>query len=314
MVRALGLIDEIGATLQGYAGGGAAKFQAVFPETLCAPNAPTYFAQVGEQAETQREFFARTRAFGPGEFTTLAARCREVGIDFLCTPFDVPTIDWLAPLVPAFKVASADITNAPLLAAIRATGKPVYLSTGASTKDEIAQAVRGDLAGSAVTVLHCVLAYPTPTEQAHLGMMVDLGMDYPHVGWSDHTQAGTQLFAPAWLLGAEVIEKHYTDDLTALGNDHYHSMNRGELRAAREYMEFLDRIIGQDEKGVLPCELPAREHARRGLYAARDIPAGRPIRAEDIAILRPPARLGPGAYRELLGTVLEGERKIGQPL
>src|SRR5690606_8552314 len=151
--------------------------------------------------------------------------------DFLSTPFDDEAVAFLAPLVPFFKIASADITTLPFLEKVAAHGKPVVLSTGASTPDEIAEAVRVLLTSGAseVALLHWVLSYPTRDEDAHLGMIQGLCRHYPDlvIGYSDHTVPSEDMrtLTTAYLLGARVIEKHFTDDKTLPGNDHYHAMD-----------------------------------------------------------------------------------------
>lgn len=273
------------------AGANAAKFQAVFPERIVSARAPTYFHQEGEQAQTQREFFARAPAFTLHDYEELAAYCKYVGIDFLCTPFDVETVEWLNPLVPAFKIASADIVNVPLLEAVARTGKPVYLSTGAATWTEMLLARRTlyDHGAPSVIIMHCVLCYPTVTNDANLGMIHDCEM----TGYSDHTLFNLDVLTTAWLLGATVIEKHFTLDKTLPGNDHYHSMDPTDLRALVAKLKELQAMIGDGEKRVLPCEEAARLNARQSWHAARDLPAGHVIADGDVLLKRPADGLPP---------------------
>lgn len=324
LTRAVQMIYAIAEAGRGYAGGIAAKFQAVFPDRLCTKTAPVYFQQDGNPAQTQHEFFSRSATFSRADYEHLAQECRSAGIDFLCTAFDVETVGWLAPLVKAFKVASADITNLPLLEAIAAYGKPIYLSTGAATQIEVANAVRG-IAKSRINVrrdltfLHCVLAYPTPTNQAALSQITALrefqrGDWSCPVGYSDHTLFNLDVLTTAWLLGASVIEKHFTLDKGLPGNDHYHSADAADLKALIAKFQFLQTIIGDGEKRVLPIEEVSRQYARRGLYAARPISAGKVLEAADVAILRPTARLGPERYAELIGQPFPESRAEGEPL
>lgn len=298
------------------AGANAVKFQYVKADLLVAKDAPTYFQQDGNPAATQHEFFARSDRLDRADYEHLAYECQRVGVDFLCTVFEVDAVHWIAPLVPAFKVASADITNLPLLDAVATTGKPVYLSCGASTDAEIRDAIDGRWMRPKVTLLHCVLAYPTPVEFANLGAIYRLcgAQGIGRMGYSDHTLFNLDVLTTAWLLGASVIEKHFTLDKMLPGNDHYHSMDPTDLRALVAKFQELQAMIGDGEKRVLPIEEPARQYARRGLYAKRDISHGQILTAEDIAILRPSARLGPERYAEVLGMPAEYSRLAGEPL
>jgi N-acetylneuraminate synthase len=300
------------------AGADAVKFQAYRADTLAHPNSPTYFQQTGQTAKTQHKFFKRYDSFGPREYEQLAAECRDVGVDFLCTPFDLQAVQWLAPLVPAWKIASADLTNAPLMDAVVETKKPVLLSTGASTLREIERAYYHHLAGCAVALLHCVLAYPTPPEAANLLSIPILAQRFPNalIGYSDHTLASPAMETCtfAYLLGARVIEKHFTDNKTEPGNDHYHSMDAADLYRLKRNIDEARVYLGAAEKTVLSVEKPARQYARRGLYAARDLEPKTVLRLDDIAILRPSAEIGPEDVDTILGKILTRELRKGEPL
>lgn len=282
------------------AGANAAKFQAVNPDTLVSKHAPTYFQQDGNPAKTQHEFFSRTPMLTRDDYAHLAHVCQFAGVDFLCTPFDVETVEWLNPLVPAFKIASADITNIPLLEAVARTGKRVYLSTGAATRHEIGTAW-GTLKNNGnrdVVEMHCVLSYPTLPGDAQLGIIPTLRNGVGQVGYSDHTLFNLDVLTTAWLLGATVIEKHFTLDKTLPGNDHYHSMDPTDLRALVAKFKELQAMIGDGEKRVLPCEEAARLNARQSWHAARDLHAGRVLRKGDFVLKRPGTGLPPDADLE----------------
>jgi sialic acid synthase SpsE len=310
---AMEMVHEIAAVAKDYPGGMAAKFQAVKASTLCVKDSPTYFTQHGEVASTQWEFFKRSDALSQEHYEALAHACGNLGIDFGCTAFTPEDVAWIDPLVKWHKVASADITNLPLLEAIASYGKRVYLSTGAATREEV-RAANNLLGNCGLTLLHCVLSYPTPPSAANLEIIETLRDWMRPVGYSDHTLFNLDVLMTAWLLGASVIEKHFTLDKTLPGNDHYHSMDPTDLRALVAKFKELQAMIGDGEKRVLPIEESARRHARRGLYAARDIPSNKVLEPADIAILRPSARLGPEQYAKVLGLPLYGDRKAGEPL
>lgn len=318
-----GSMDRALAMVRLAAAGGAdaVKFQAYKAHTLAHPDSPTYFQQQGTIAQTQREFFARYDHFGPREYEQLAAEARAVGMDFLCTPFDIQAVEWLNALVPAWKIASADITNVPLLRAVLATDKPVLLSTGAATIGEIESAldVLADPTAISTALLHCVLSYPTPREAANLLAIQMLAQRFPDtvLGYSDHTLAtpDMQTCVFAYCLGARIIEKHFTDDKSELGNDHYHSMDVHDLRKLRMRLNETMKLLGQGEKEtVAAIEAPARQYARRGLYAAKPLPAGHRLRSEDIAVLRPAARIGPEDWDDVIGRQLKASLAAGAPL
>jgi len=317
LTRAVQMIYAIAQAGRGYEGGIAAKFQAVFPDTLCTKTAPVYFQQDGNPAQTQHEFFSRSATFSRADYEHLAQECRSAGIDFLCTAFDVETVGWLAPLVKAFKVASADITNWPLLELVNFWAqhydKPIYLSDGAATEIEVTQAARRTGWGR-TTLFHCVLSYPTPFERAELAAISGAFPYGLKRGYSDHTLFNLDVLTTAWLLGASVIEKHFTLDKSLPGNDHYHSADAADLKALISKLQFLQTIIGDGEKRILPIEEVSRQYARRGLYAARPIAAGKVLEPADVAILRPTARVGPERYAELIGQPFPESRAEGEPL
>lgn len=319
-----GSLDRAIAMVRLAATGGAdaVKFQAYKADKLAHPDSPTYFQQNGKPAKTQREFFARYDKFGPREYEILAAEAKSVGVDFLCTPFDIQAVEWLNPLVPAWKIASADITNVPLLRAVINTQKPIILSTGAATLREIQRATAIVWSYGAMrdlALLHCVLSYPTPREQANLLAISELQrhFDWVTVGYSDHTLATPDMETCvfAYCLGARIIEKHFTDNKSEPGNDHYHSMDVHDLRKLRMRLNETMKLLGQGDKETIPAvEAPARQYARRGLYAAKSLTAGHRLTPEDIAVLRPAARIGPEDWDGVIGRRLKEPLVEGAPL
>jgi N-acetylneuraminate synthase len=188
-----GSLDQAKRLIELAAEGGAdaAKFQSYTADTLASRDSPAYWDMTKEPTSSQHELFDKYSSFGEGEYVELAEHCGSFGIDFLCTPFDDWSVEFLEPLVPAYKVASADITNVPFLRRIASKGKPVVLSTGASTLAEIGLATDTLKQGgsSEIVLLHCILNYPTNNENAHLRMITGLLRAFPDqlVGYSDHT-------------------------------------------------------------------------------------------------------------------------------
>lgn len=279
------------------AGADAVKFQAAWADTLCAKDSPTYFQQVGEAAQTQWEFFKRSDALTRKDYEQLAAYAYAKAIDFGITCFQPEDVAWADPLVKWHKIASADINNWALLDAIAATGKPVYLSTGAATTREVREAA-DHIGWRRVTLLHCVLAYPTPRTDARLERIRDIMQGWPWVSWvqggptpagySCHVPFDVEVLTTAWLLGASVIEKHFTLDKSQAGNDHYHSMDPDDLRCFRARVAELLPLLGDGDRSVVPDhENAARLHARRSWAARRDLDVGRVLAEPDLIALRP---------------------------
>lgn len=299
--------EMIGAAAD--AGVDAVKFQSYSADRLAAADSPAYWDTSEERIETQYELFAKYDDFGTAEFETLATRSTEDhGVDFLSTPFDFRAADYLEALQPAYKIASADITNHPLLEHVAGKGKPILLSTGASTVGEIDEAVRvieGEQSDPDICLLHCVLQYPTGQENANLGMIGHLADVYPEytVGYSDHVppDEGMVTLLNATVQGATVIEKHFTLDKSLEGNDHYHAMDPADVRAFRENVSLLQRTTGASRKQPIDAESDSRRNARRSLVAARTIDRGDTLAREDIAIKRPGTGISPTMLDVVVG-------------
>jgi len=289
-------------------GADAIKFQTYKAERLASRNSPAYWDLSKEPTKSQFELFRKYDKFGRSEFEELAQYAKEKGLDFLSTPFDFEAVDLLEDLVPAYKVASADITNYPLLRYIASKGKPILLSTGASTISEIYRALEviSTQNNDKVVLLHCVLNYPTPASKANVGMIKHMTEVFPDyiIGYSDHTlpSDSQDILLLAWLLGAQVIEKHFTFDKSREGNDHYHSFDEKDLRMFTKRLKFALMTIGSFQKHYLPEEEKSRLNARRSLVAKRPIAKGEVITADAIAIKRP----GTGIPLDLLPHVVGG--------
>ena len=302
-------------------GADAAKFQTYSAELLAMKNSPAYWDQTEEPTASQYELFSKFDAFGPEEYRQLSEHCRKVGIDFMSTPFDLESAAFLNDLVQVFKVASADITNIPLLRYVGSLGKPVILSTGASTLDEVERATSelAQAGASDVVILHCVLSYPTEHHDANLLMIRHLQQRFPAqiVGLSDHTRPtpDNRVSVVAYALGARVIEKHFTLDKEQSGNDHYHSMDTNDLRHLVSSVQSTRICMGSSKtKQPILSEMLARQHARRCICASRDLPAGHILRDSDLLTLRPVAGIAANEWDRVVGRVLLTEVSYGQPL
>lgn len=291
-------------------GADAAKFQTYKAGSLASKHSPAYWDTTKEPTQSQYQLFQKYDTFEQRDYEELAGHCDSVGIDFLSTPFDAAAVEFLDPLMKFFKIASADLTNVPFLRAVAGKGKPVVLSTGASTLAEIDLAVDIlEKAGApAVALLHCVLNYPTPNENAHLGMITGLARSYPDylIGYSDHTipdECMTTLVS-AYLLGARVIEKHFTHDKTLPGNDHYHAMDVEDLKRFTARIETTRALIGgQTTKSALESEEISRKNARRSIVLTKDVPADHRITETDLTYKRPGTGISPLYWDDVIGRV-----------
>lgn len=299
---ALRMVDEAAE-----AGADAIKFQCYKAGALASRNSPSYWDLGKEPTASQYALFRKYDHLGDEDYRELASRAAQRGITFLSTPFDRHFADLLEPLMPAFKVASADLTNHPLLRDLARRGKPMLLSLGAATLGEVEEAVAivRSVNSAPLALLHCVLSYPTSPADANLGALRHLGRVFPGVvlGYSDHVPPdhGCLALTAAWMMGARVLEKHFTLTKGKPGNDHYHAMDPDDIRAFREQCAFVTALVGAERKGVLRCEEPARAHARRSLVAARNLPCGHVLSEEDIAVKRPGTGIEPRFLELVLG-------------
>lgn len=285
----------------------AVKFQTYKAETLASKYSPSYWDLSEEPTTSQYELFKKFDAFGEPEYRELANFCHQVGIEFCSTAFDFASADYLAPLMDVYKISSSDLTNLPFIAYMARKGKPILLSIGASDKDEIEDAVHciRMYNDKELVLLHCVLEYPTPYEHANLAKIVALKEAFPdaYIGYSDHTKpdAGCDVIKTAYLLGANVIEKHFTVDKKLTGNDHYHAMDPHDAERILSAINVIDQLKGDSDLCALPSEAKARENARRSIVAAENIPAGTVITEGMLTFKRPGQGISPSELRRVVG-------------
>ena len=209
-------------------GADAVKFQTYKAETLASRYSPAYWDLKKEKTNSQFRLFKKYDKFGFNDYKILFKFCKKIKIDFLSTPFDLNAVKYLKKLISFYKIASADINNFPLLQSVGKTKKPVLISTGASTIKEIKEAVKilKKNGSKSIAIMHCILNYPTENNNANLGMIKNLKETFKNkvIGYSDHTvpdkHMSSLLFA--YTLGAQIFEKHFTDNKSLKGNDHYH--------------------------------------------------------------------------------------------
>ncbi|UTE77499.1 N-acetylneuraminate synthase family protein [Rossellomorea sp. KS-H15a] len=289
------------------AGADAIKFQSYKAGKLASKNSPSYWDLSKQPITSQYELFTKYDSFGAPEYIELAEHAKKVGIDFMSTPFDLDAAEFLNDLMPAFKIASADLTNHPFLKKLANYNKPLILSTGASTIGEIESAVRviEEAGNKNIALLHCVLSYPTQHEDAHLNMIKHIKTVFPQytVGYSDHTFPDDSMVSltTAALLGAKIIEKHFTLDKTLKGNDHFHSMDPSDVRTFINNMNKILPLLGKNYKEPLEAEKNAIKFARRSLVANVHISKGEEITEEMITWKRPGTGISPIDYDKVIG-------------
>ena len=240
---------------------------------------------------------------------------RKLGITVFSTPFDESAVDLLEQLnTPAYKIASFENTDLPLIRYVAKTGKPIIMSTGMAMKEEIAEAV--DVARSAgckeLSLLHCISSYPAPMDQANIRQLSELGERFGAVpGLSDHT-LGTTAAVAAAALGACVIEKHFTLSREDKGPDSEFSIEPDELMRLCQDTHDAWLALGQVGYDRQPVEEGSKMF-RRSIYFVRDLQAGSVIGSEDIRRIRPGMGLAPKHFDELLGKKLKVAVQRGTP-
>jgi sialic acid synthase SpsE len=264
-------------------------------------------------AADQHEFFSQFE-LSRSEHEQLAGICSKHGVDFLSTPFDFKMADMLEELeVPAYKIASCDLTNLPLIRRVARTGKPVFISTGMGNMFEVSQALAASHeAGSPRTVmLQCTTNYPTAHEHVNLRAMVAMAEQVGcPVGYSDHSIGNLACFA-AVALGAEVIEKHFCLDKSAAGPDIPGSCDPDELKELVAGIRTTTAVLGSPDKELKEHEAEVARIARRSIYYAHDLKAGHIISENDLVFLRPAGGMSPAQAERLLGRELVADVKAG---
>src|SRR3972149_7059153 len=277
------------------AGANAIKFQTYRAADLALPSASHYQAiKRGEMSLEQHM-----------ELAKIAHGC---GIEFLSTPFSPWAIDILEKVgVLAYKIASMDCTNKHLLGFIAETKKPIYLSTGMATLTEISETLYylSEVKSGPVTLLHCISLYPADVKDLNLAIIPYMkGLFGVSVGYSDH-YPGIKACLAAAMLGAEVIETHFTLDITKEGADHYHSVDAEMLRQLVTEIDLFQQMKGT-KQGCY--NRPDRKYAvqyRRGVFTAKSLKKGDTLRKEDLLLCRPTSQLKPEDLKWLEGRMIK---------
>ncbi len=305
------------------AGADAIKFQIYKAEKLASKYSPSYWDTTKEKITSQYELFKKFDTLTNENWEDIARYAKENNIIFMATPFDQEAVILVDKLSLIFKVASADITNFPMLKLIAKKGKPIILSTGASTKKEIMEAIHviEKEGNKKIILLHCVLNYPTKYEKANLFKIKEMQVSFPNysIGYSDHTFPDDKMLVltAAYLMGARVIEKHFTLDKKISGNDHFHSMDQVDLKKFVDNIHFFNTIFGDPyitEKKYLKNEAMAIRNARRSIVASCDLKKGEKITLNNISIKRPGTGISPKFIDKVIGKELKKSIKEDKPL
>lgn len=289
------------------AGADAVKFQTIVPEKLVS-------AREKDRIEQLRRF-----QLSYAQFEALKKVADAEGVEFLSTPFDLESADFLAPLVPAFKIASGDNNFVPLIAHVAQIGKPLIVSAGLASPQEIRRLVelvrgvrRDRKIADDLAILHCVVSYPAKDEDADLlsiRMISELGV-VP--GYSDHT-IGIDAAVLSVALGARIIEKHFTDDKNySQFRDHQLSADAADLTELVVRVRRAEKLLGDGKKTMKDAERENALKVRRSIVAKRDLERGSVVLPQDITWVRPGGGLAPGEEKQVLGrrlsrAVLQGE-------
>lgn len=242
------------------------------------------------------------------EHNEIITYCKNKKIQYLCTPFDLPSIDFLKHInLNLWKIPSGEITNYPYLKKIASFGEPVILSTGMCTMEDIEQAITVLTSNGTkkedITVLHCNTEYPTPMQDVNLKAMQTISRKLGvKVGYSDHT-LGIEVPIAAVALGATIIEKHFTLDRNMEGPDHKASLEPGELKAMVKAIRNIEKALGSPEKTVTDSERKNREVARKSIVASTSIKKGDLFSETNITVKRPGSGISPMRWEYVLGQI-----------
>ncbi len=286
------------------AGADAVKFQTFKSENVVTKEAKTaeYQKKNTGKSETQLEMIKKLE-LDYKDFIELKKYCDKKQIIFLSTPHSEDAIDFLEPLVPAYKVGSGDLTNLPFLKKIAIKKKPIILSTGMATLDEVKMAVKiiKNQKNNKIILLHCTTNYPCPIKEVNLRAMQTLKQEFNlPVGYSDHT-LGMTVPIMAVAMGAQVLEKHFTLDKSLPGPDHKASLEPKELKQMIKKIKEVETVLGSGIKKPTENEKRIQKIIRKSIIAQINIPQNAKITKEMLTIKRPGIGIAPKYIGKILG-------------
>jgi N-acetylneuraminate synthase len=298
-------------------GAEAVKLQTYTADTITIDHDGPGFVQEGGLWAGRSLYDLYQEASTPWEWhKPLFQKANEVGIDIFSSPFDESAIELLENLnTPAYKIASFEIVDHNLIAAAASTKKPLIISTGLATVDEIGEAIEvaRDAGATEICVLHCTSGYPTPLSESHLNTIPDLISRFDTlVGLSDHTP-GIAAPVAAMVLGASIFEKHFTLDRDDGGIDSSFSINPDELKSVCRTLSEAHEALGTANYELKPSEQNTRD-SRRSLYVVQYMKKGQKITRENVRSIRPGFGLPPKHLNKILGCTVNVDLKRGEPL
>ena len=284
------------------------KFQTFCSELLVTASAAQadYQRREAQSEDSSQLAMLRKLELSHADHLALVDYCKQKGVKFLSTAFDLPSVDFLDGLgVDFWKVPSGEITNLPYLRKIAATRRPIVMSTGMSDLDTVKESLDFLLGEGAerkdITLLHCNTEYPTPFADVNLNAMITLRNELGvATGYSDHT-LGIEVPVAAVALGAEVIEKHFTLDRNLPGPDHKASLLPDELKAMVSAIRNIEKALGTGLKRVTDSEAKNIVAARKSIVAAVAIKAGEVFTEENLTVKRPGNGLSPMKWYDVVG-------------
>ncbi len=305
---ALRLVEEAART-----GADCVKFQTFSAERIATPGAGKAEYQKAQDGEGSQLEMLKSLELSEDTYRDIVTACAKHSIEFMSTPFDELSAEFLLGLgVKRFKIPSGEITNIPLVSYLASSGKKIILSTGMSTLDEVSDAVRAiskarsdsgftEPLRAALTLLHCTSNYPAATNDLNLKAMLTIKSEFGvPVGYSDHTKG--ILIAPVAVgMGAVVIEKHLTLDVTLPGPDHAASIEPGEFSRMTEAIREVEAALGDGRKIPVDSELPVRDIARKSVTLKGPVPKGSLIALENLTLMRPGSGIAPSMLTSLVG-------------
>ena len=300
------------------AGADAVKLQTYTPDTLTMNSDRDAFRVGAGSLWAGRTLYdLYTEAFTPWDWQpALKKAANELGLALFSSPFDFSSVEFLESMdVPAYKIASFELVDLPLIRRVAATGKPMIMSTGMATLPEIEEAVTAarEAGANEIALLKCTSGYPARAEEMNLRTIPDLAEKFGvPVGLSDHTLDATVAIA-AVSLGAALLEKHLTVSRADGGPDSAFSLEPGEFEAMVKAVRTTERALGHVSYGATEHE-SKNLGFRRSLFVTEDVAAGMPLTPENLRSIRPAAGLAPRHYEEVLGRTLVKDVERGTPL
>ena len=284
----------------------AIKFQNYTAEKLTTKNAPKYWND-GIKNESQFDVFSKLDTLSADEWKQIFEYAKKKNITCFSTPFDLESVELLDSFdIPAYKIASADITHLELIKKIASKNKPIFISTGMASMEEIHEAVSTieDQGNEEIIIMHCITSYPTKSEDANLDMIKSLDLEFPdyNIGYSYHT-LGTDIASYSVFYGSKCIEKHFTYDKNlSVSRDHRLSLNSDDFKELIKKIKLIEMSRGLGVRDNFSAESSAVEFARRSIVSKYDIPKGTGITENMIDVKRPGTGILPKYFFKIIGS------------